>query len=423
MKRTNTFAVRPLTDDDEQVLRALLDASAALWNEINYHRLMRYNDEDGLEGEDVWDADTGVLGASTAQTVRRANTEAWREFFENKNASHDESNTSVTEHPEPPGFRGNEEDGRVLKGVVRKDAYTVEWGDRSRLEIIVGEQLRDRHNSPKSRLRLEIVGDPNWPDYEDQSRLELWYDETDSTFRASQPVTVSDDARDTPLTDETAALDIGANSLVACTTTTGEQYLYEGRELFQRFRETTREIARLQSKLPERRSLSESRKTESSGRLREGRYSSERIRRLYRKRTRRRDHAQEALCRDLLDRLYAAGVDTVYIGGLTDVLDTHWPVETNAKTHNFWAFKQFTERLACTAEEYGISVEIRAEAWTSQECPQCGDTDQTTRHQDTLTCPCGFEGHADLTASETFLRRHTDPSTVHQNGNVASGES
>ncbi|MFB6119478.1 RNA-guided endonuclease InsQ/TnpB family protein [Halosegnis sp.] len=447
MKRTNTFAVRPLTDDDEQVLRDLLDASAALWNEINYERLMRYNDEDGFEG-DVWDANTGalegkykgVLGASTAQTVGRSNSEAWRSFFETKNAYHDEANTSVTEHPEPPGFRGNKDDGRVLKSVIRKDAYSVEWGDRSRLEMVVGEELRDRHNSPKSRLRLVIVGDPTWPDYEDQSRLMLWYDETDSTFRASQPVTVSDDVRETPLADEAAALDIGANNLVACTTTTGEQYLYEGRELFQRFRDTTREIARLQSKLPE------------------GRYSSERIRRLYRKRTRRRDHAQEALCRDLLERLYAEGVDTVYIGGLTDVLETHWSVETNAKTHNFWAFKQFTERLSCTAEEYGISVEVRSEAWTSQECPQCGSTDRTTRHQDTLTCPCGFEGHADLTASETFLRRHTeqavrpmarpvrfewddhnwsgtphphespkeqrtDPSTVHRDGNVASGES
>ena len=318
--------------------------------------------------------------------------------------------------------------------------------------------MKDRHDHA-GRLRLEIAGDPNWPDYEKQGRLDLWYDETDSTFRASQPVTVSDDARATPLADETAALDIGANNLVACTTTTGEQYLYEGRELFQRFRDTTREISRLQSK------------------LREGRYSSERIRRLYRKRTRRRDHAQDALCRDLLERLYEDGVDTVYVGGLTDVLETHWSVETNAKTHNFWAFKQFTERLVCTAEEYGISVGVRSEAWTSQECPQCGSIDRTTRHQDTLTCPCGFEGHADLTASETFLRRHqnspssdwrtrreasrqrhtekavrpmarpvrfewddhnwsgtphphespkeqrTDPSTVHRDGNVASRES
>ncbi len=465
MKRTNTFVVRPLSDDGEQLLRNLLDASAALWNEVTYQRLMRYNDEDGFEGEDVWGADTGslegkykgVLGASTAQQVIRKNSEAWRAFFRLKDQYHDESNTSITEHPEPPGFRGNEDDGRQLKTVIRNTSYTVEWGDRSRLEILVGRELKDRYDHT-GRLRLEIAGDPNWPDYEKQGRLDLWYDETDSTFRASQPVTVSGETRDTPLADEKAALDIGANNLVACTTTTGEQYLYQGRELFQRFRETTREIARLQSK------------------LREGRYSSERIRRLYRKRTRRRDHAQEALCRDLLDRLYEDGVDTVYIGGLTDVLDTHWSVETNAKTHNFWAFKQFTERLVCTAEEYGISVEVRSEAWTSQECPQCGGTDRTNRHQDTLTCPCGFEGHSDLTASETFLKRHqnsessdwrtrreasrqrhtskelrpmarpvrfewddhnwsesprshrpkeqrTDPSTVHRDGNVASGES
>jgi putative transposase len=445
MKRTNTFAVRPLSDSGEQLLRDLLDASAALWNEVNYQRLMRYNDEDDFEGG-VWDAETGrlegryksVLGASTAQQAIRKNSEAWRGFFDLKEQYHDESNRLVTEHPEPPGFWGNEDDGRKLHTVIRNTSYTVEWGDRSRLEILIGSELKDRYDHT-GRLRLEVAGDPNWPKYEKQGRLDLWYDETDSTFRASQPVTVSDDVRDTPLADEKAALDIGANNLVACTTTTGEQYLYEGRDLFNRFRETTREIARLQSKLED------------------GRYSSERIRRLYRKRTRRRDHSQEALCRDLLDRLYAEGVDTVYIGGLTDVLETHWSVETNTKTHNFWSFRQFTERLACTAEEYGISVEVRSEAWTSQECPQCGSTARTTRHQDTLTCPCGFEGHADLTASETFLERHaeqavrpmarpvrfewddhewsesprslhpkerrTDPSTVHRDVNVASGES
>jgi putative transposase len=396
VKRTNTFAVRPLSKDGEQLLRDLLDASAALWNEVTYQRLMRYNDEGGFEG-DVWDADTGhlegkykdVLGAATTQQVIRKNSEAWRAFFRLKEQYHDASNTSVTEHPEPPGFRGNEDDGRQLKTVIRNTSYTVEWGDRSRLEILVGSELKHRYDHT-GRLRLEIAGEPNWPDYEKQGRLDLWYDETDGTFRASQPVTVSDKTRATPLAAETAALDIGANNLVACTTTTGEQYLYEGRDLFARFRETTQEIARLQAKLEA------------------GQHSSERIRRLYRKRTQRRDHAQAALCRNVIERLYAEGVDTVYIGDLTGVLATHWSVEANAKTHNFWAFRKFVDRLACTAEEYGISVEVRSEAWTSQECPQCGSTDRTTRHQETLTCACGFEGHADLTASKTFLERQTE---------------
>ncbi len=134
---------------------------------------------------------------------------------------------------------------------------------------------------------------------------------------------------------------------------------------------------------------------------------SHRIRRLYDRRTKRRDHAHDALARDLIERLYDEGVSTVYVGALTDVLDTHWSVETNAKTHNFWAFRAFVNRLTCTAEEYGITVEVRSEAWTTQTCPNCGSTGDTTRHRDTLTCPCGFEGHADLVASETFLRRQT----------------
>jgi putative transposase len=167
--------------------------------------------------------------------------------------------------------------------------------------------------------------------------------------------------------------------------TTGEQYLYAGRNEFNRFRETTREIADLQSKLLE------------------GRYSSERIRRLYRKRTARRDHAMDALARDLIERLYDEGVSTVYVGALTDVLEASWSVRANAKTHNFWAFRAFIDRLATTAEEFSISVEARSEAWTSQECPQCGSTDRTTRHKGMLTCECGFEGHADLAASEAFL--------------------
>jgi putative transposase len=383
MKRTNTFEVVPQSDEDEELIRRLLDASAALWNEINYERREHYADPDA----DVWEIDEyrgrygGVLGASTVQQIERKNREAWKSFFALKEKG--EANGK-------PGFWGNQEDGRELRTYIRNTSYSVECGEYSRLEILVGQDLKDEYGlGDNERLRLKVRGDPNWTEYDKQGQLGLYYDGHSDQFRAFQPVTVDDSRLASPLADESAGLDIGANNLVACTTTTGTQLLYEGRELFERFRNTTEEIARLKSLLDD------------------GQYSSKRIRSLYRRRTRRRDHAQDALCRDLIERLYDEGVATVYVGNLTDVLDTHWSVETNAKTHNFWAFRAFVERLACTAEEFGITVEVRSEAWTSQECPQCGSTDRTTRHQDTLTCPCGFEEHADLTASETFLRRQT----------------
>jgi putative transposase len=384
MKRANTFDVVPQSEKDEELLRRLLDASAALWNEINYERREQYADPDA----DVWDISEyrgrygGTLGASTVQQIERKNREAWKSFFALQKKG--EANGK-------PGYWGNQDDGRELRTYIRNTSYSVEWGEYSRLEILVGQDLKDEYGlGHRERLRLEVRGEPNWKEYDKQGRLELFWDENAQTFRAFQPVTIDNSRLAQPLADETAALDIGANNLVACTTTTGTQLLYEGRGLFDRFRETTREIGRLQALLDD------------------GRYSSHRIRSLYQRRTRRRDHAQDALARDLIERLHSEGVSTVYVGALTDVLDTHWSVEANAKTHNFWAFRAFIDRLACTAEEYGISVEVRSEAWTSQECPQCGSTERTTRHRDTLTCPCGFEGHADLTASETFLRRQTD---------------
>jgi putative transposase len=384
MKRTNTFEVVPQSDADEELLRRLLDASAALWNEINYERRQNYADPEA----GVWDISEyrgrygGTLGASTVQQIERKNREAWRSFFALQKKG--EANGK-------PGFWGNEREGRDLRTYIRNTSYSAEWGEYSRLELLVGSDLKEEYGlGARERLRLEVRGEPNWKEYDKQGRLELYYDETAQTFRAFQPVTVDNSRLAQPLASEEAALDIGANNLIACTTTTGQQYLYEGRGLFDRFRETTRRIAELQSK------------------LRDGRYSSKQIRSLYRRRTRRRDHAQDALCRDLVERLYNEGVATVYVGDLTDVLETSWSVRANAKTHNFWAFRAFIDRFACTAEEFGMGVEVRSEAWTSQECPNCGSADRTTRHRDSLTCACGFDGHADLTASETFLRRHSD---------------
>lgn len=247
MKRTNTFVVRPRTEEHEELLYQLLDASASLWNELNYERRQQF-----FDGESVWNTTdfrkqyAGVLGSSAAQQVIRKNSEAWRSFF----AAQEEGQSAG-----PPGYWGNEEEGRELRTFIRNDQYTLETGERSRLEISLGQDLKDEYGiGYHDRLRLEVAGDPKWEGK--QGRLELSYDEIDETFRANQPVTVSDSRQDSLLADEAAALDVGADNLVACTTTTSKRYLYTGRDLFARFHETTEEIARLQSKLPDRRESS-----------------------------------------------------------------------------------------------------------------------------------------------------------------------
>ena len=387
MKRANRFNVRPRSAREREVFVRWLDASASLWNETNYTRRQNFLEDD----ESIWDADTGslegkykgVLSSSVAQQIIRKNSEAWRSFLSLNEKYHA---GKLDEKPSPPGYWGSEDDGRVLRTYVRNDQYTIEYGERSRLEVPIGSELKDELGLNRNqRLRVEVAGEPKWSG--EQNRLEIVYDETADTFRAFQPVTVPDSRLDSPLASHEAALDVGVNNLVACTTTTGFQFLFEGRNLFEQFRKTTERIAHYQSLLENQRE------------------SSKRIDRLYRKRTNRRNHAQDTLVRELTERLYDEGVSTLYVGDIKGVLSTHWSPRVNEKTHNFWAYRRFINRLEDVCEEYGITVNEESEAWTTQMCPECGEHKGTIRHEDSLACPCGFEWHADLVASESFLRR------------------
>lgn len=65
-------------------------------------------------------------------------------------------------------------DSRTLRTYVRHDQYTLETGDRSRLEIPVGKELKEKYGfGHTERLRLEVAGVPKWDGK--QSRLELYY--------------------------------------------------------------------------------------------------------------------------------------------------------------------------------------------------------------------------------------------------------
>ena len=96
------------------------------------------------------------------------------------------------------------------------------------------------------------------------------------------------------------------------------------------------------------------------------------------------------------------------MGDLVGVLEWHRSCKVNEKTHLFWAFSQFVHRLECVCEEYGIEVVEESEQNTTQECPECGERENTHRYEDSYRCnECGFEGHADLKASRVFLERET----------------
>ncbi|CCQ33142.1 Neutral proteinase [Halorhabdus tiamatea SARL4B] len=406
-RRTNTYTADPVTDRYRECLFDWLAAHAPLWNQITYRRRQQYFDDDG----DVWDAEytdlyekyAPLLGKATCQQLARKNSEAWRSHFELLSLYRDESNQTVTEKPSPPGYWGNRDDGYELHGLVRNDLYTFDWDeDKSTVEFGVGDVLEDRYDfDHNERITLEVRGNPQWRG--DDSRLELIYDEHADQLRVQHPVRIqSDDVQEQrqdafthTLNDEnttqSAAIDVGANNTLAVVTETGNTAVYHARPEFERFQDHSERIAALQSKLPEEQ------------------YTSGRIQRVSDQRSRQRDHSRDAAVKHAAEWLLKQNVDTVYVGDLTDVLETHWSADVNEKTHAFWSHRQLVERITLTLGDVGITVMETGEYDSSSECPMCG-SGAVTRSGDSFRCDaCDLEAHADVVGAWNILQSEVGP--------------
>ena len=406
-QRTNEYTADPISDRYRQCLFEWLAAHAPLWNQITYRRRQEYFAEDG----DVWDAEytdlydeyAPILGKAACQQLTRKNSEAWRSHFRLLDKYHDNSDPTVTEKPSPPGYGGNRDDGYELHGLVRNDLYDLDWGeDRSTLEFGVGDVLKEKYDFEyQERITLEVRGNPQWEG--DDSRLELVYDEAADTFRVKHPVRIRPDnlreqrldafthTLDTENTTHAAAIDVGANNTLAIVTTTGDTAVYHARPAFDQFQVLSELIAQLQSELPD------------------DQYTSRRIQRVYDKRGRKRDHSRDAAVKHAADWLLERNVGTVYVGDLTDVLDTHWSAEVNEKTHAFWSHRQLSDRLELTLGDIGIRAEQVSEADSSSECPECGSKD-VSRNSDAFRChDCELDAHSDVAGAWNILQNEAGP--------------
>lgn len=406
-QRTNTYTADPDSERYKQCVFDWLAAHAPLWNQINYRRRQRYFSDGG----DVWDADytdlyddyAPILGKAACQQVARKNSDAWRSHFRLLEKYHDDADSTVTEKPAPPGYWGNRNDGYELHGLVRNDLYEIDWDDgKSVLEFGVGGVLKEKYDfDHNERVRLEVKGNPQWDG--DDSRLELIYDEAANVLRVQHPVRIRPDnvqdqrldaftlTLDSENTTHSAAIDVGANNTLAIVTSDGDTSVYHARPEFKRFQHLSDQIAELQSELPD------------------DRYTSNRIHRLYDERSRKRDHARDAAVKHAAEWLLEHNVDTVYVGDLTEVLETHWSATVNEKTHAFWSHRQLVVRLRLTFEDVGISVAAVSEHESSSQCPACGSGDMI-RDGDRFRCrDCELDAHADVVGAWNLLTREVGP--------------
>ena len=128
-----------------------------------------------------------------------------------------------------------------------------------------------------------------------------------------------------------------------------------------------------------------------------GKNSSKRLRKLFRKRKLRFRHAVNTIISRFLRLCFSKGVGEIVVGDVTHIRDNNDNgKKINAMIHNFWSFKYILDRLKITAENLGIRVKTIDEANTSSECPWC-HSHKVIKHKRLFEClNCSIKAHRDV---------------------------
>jgi putative transposase len=399
-KRTNVVKLLP-NGAQERKLRKLADATAKLWNELNYERRQQFFRREKVDFKGTWDKYyekyKKILGVN-AQAVMQKNNEDWNSFFSLLNLKKKGKLPPHMRRVSPPGYWKDRETGkRKLIIVIRQDRYVV---DEQRHVII----LKDFN------LEVKFVGRLKW--FGKQGRLEIIYDETKDAWYAHIPVEVGvEEARtgrkskhivrgerksiqvESPKGSKVASIDLGINNLASVVVSDGTWILYKGVRAKEDYFYFQRRIAEIQSL---RDTLKDKLLADAIDEL------NREVRRLHGKLRRRLLHLYRNFVSHLLKQLHELGVSTIYLGYPFNIAQERG----NKLTVNMWTYRKLMEAIELKAQEYGIKVYEVVEYNTSKYCAFHG-VEVKRQPRGVVNCPKGHKLHSDLNGALNIMKKAT----------------
>src|SRR5579875_746169 len=386
-RRTNVVRLLPNGFQERRLLR-LADASAKLFNELNYERRQEFFKAQKIDFKGTWnkyyERYKDILGVN-AQGVMQKNNGAWSSFFSLLRLKREGRLPPHITRVSPPRYwkeRGKRKE--IL--VVRQDRYVVDEGNH---KII----LKDFN------MQIEFAGRLRW--FGKQGRLEIVYDDAAKKWYAHIPVEVGVETTKkggvskhivhgerksiqiaSPKGNKAASIDLGINVLASVVVDDGTWLLYKGVSVKEDYFYFEKKIVEVQSLADKTKKLGEYDAYEELARER---------RSLFEKLRRRFLHVYRALASELVERLHSLGVSTIYLG---------YPYRIGQDTGNkfsvnVWSYRELMDALELKAQEYGIKVYEVVEYNTSKYSAY-HSVEVERRPRGVSTCPAGHKLHSDL---------------------------
>ncbi len=387
MKRSITVKLQP-SKEQAKILFELADTGAKVWNRVNYLRRQQYFQEQIVDfnktEKTVYGEFKREIGSATVQQICRKNAEAWRSFF---SLLRKKRNGELPDwlKLKPPNYL--KEGGRRKPLIIlRNDQYRIEGN-----KLILKGLGKFKRLEVQFKGRIRLKGK--------QGRLEITYNPVRRKWYAHVSLTVGEKLEDgewvsvprTPKGNLSAGIDLGVNNLMAVYVENGESFLVNGRPLKSIDFYWRRKIADYQSKLNK-----------------SGAKTGRKLKRMHEKAKLQAKHYINTKVRQIVRKLYDLGVSRIVVGYPKGIArNSNKGKKQNFLLSHVWRFNTVIKRLTEVAEEYGISVVVVDEAFTSKLCPVCGKPHEGARFvRGLFKCPAtGLIFNADLVGAFNILKK------------------
>ncbi|QKQ99885.1 transposase [Metallosphaera tengchongensis] len=380
----------------QKKIRRLADASARLYNEVNYERRQQFFKDKRVDFKGTWDKYyekyKRILGSANAQAVLQKDNEAWSSFFsllKNK-----DSLPPFTKHVSPPGY-WKENEKRKLILVVRQDRYEVDEERRVlilkdwKMEIPFAGRLR--WFGTQGRLEVHIDGDKFYA----HIPVDVGRVTTKKSKRPMKESLIVHGERDrvqvkTPKGEKVASIDLGINMLATVTVDDGTVLFYRGSTVKADYFYFQKKVAELDKLKAEAEKVQETEAREEVLSERE---------RLFKRLYRRLLHHYRALSSHLSKTLWQLGVSTVYLGYPYSISQD----KGNKFTSNIWSYRKLVEAITDKLHEYGIKAYLTVEYNTSRLCALHGVVVER-KPRGVVSCPLGHRLHSDINGALNIMK-------------------
>jgi len=399
-KRTVRLRLLP-SDSQERKLMRIGDATARLWNELNYVRLVQYRETGRVDFEstehEFYYKYNDVLGVN-AGVVIQLNNQDWSSYFELSRLYKQGELPKFYGKPSPPGFWKDKVLGRrELIILVRNDKYYIEPISGGEGYIVLKTW----------GLRIKYAGRIKWSGKQGTLVIKL----EGNRWFAYVPITVGEKPAksnpkgyvrgihekiqiENPRGGNKAFIDIGLNNLFAVVFNhTDVAILIKGSTIKAEYYWWKREIKTYQSV----RDWLKNHGFESWKK-----YHTYYLHAVYKQHERLRHYYRTSI-RFLAETLWEMGVNEVFIGYPYLVSQDNG----NEYNTNIWWYAKTIKWFSEVLQEYGIKLHIVNEYGTSKQCSICNASHENGRVKRGLyVCEStGIKINADINAARNIAKR------------------